>query len=434
VIKRQHEIRDPIHTFIRLETDERRVVDSRAFQRLRHIHQLALTYLIYPGGTHRRFEHSLGVMELAGRVFDIVTNPANLYTDAVRDLVPQTASFDLQYWRRVVRMAALCHDIGHLPFSHACEDLLPDGKKHEHLTMALVESEQFRPFWQALNVKATDVAKLSVGPGKYTQAKFSDWEAILSEIIIGDAFGLDRIDYLLRDSHHTGVAYGRFDHNRLIDNLRILPKAGREGTELALGIDQGGLHAAEALLLARYFMYTQVYFHPVRRIYDHHLVTFVKATLPDGRFSIDLEQHLQLTDNELMTELLAAARDPAHKGHVAARLIVEREHFQLVYERNPADVARNREAAKLIADGLAAQFLYTNVHYNWYRERSRAFDFPVWTRTGVASSADLSDILQRFPVVAFDYVFIARDKKLEAQRWLKDNRDRLLTPTMEPDL
>ena len=227
--RRQHEIRDPIHTFIRLETDERRVVDSRPFQRLRHINQLALTHLIYPGATHRRFEHSLGVMELAGRVYDIVTDPANLYVESARDLVPEQNSFDHQYWRRVVRMAALCHDIGHLPFSHAGEGLLPDGKKHEHLTAALVESEYLGPAWQILNVKPTDIAKLAVGPGKYTQARFSDWEAILSEIIIGDAFGVDRIDYLLRDSHHAGVAYGKFDHNRLIDNLRIPTEIRRGG-------------------------------------------------------------------------------------------------------------------------------------------------------------------------------------------------------------
>src|SRR5207244_7228705 len=76
-----HEIRDPIHVFVRLDSDEREVLNSRPFQRLRHIHQLALTYLVYPGATHKRFEHSLGVMELAGRVFDIITDNA---TDAIR--------------------------------------------------------------------------------------------------------------------------------------------------------------------------------------------------------------------------------------------------------------------------------------------------------------------------------------------------------------
>ena len=88
-----HEIRDPIHIFVHLDSYERRVLDSLPFQRLRHITQLALTYLIYPGATHKRFEHSLGVMELAGRVFDVVTNPDNL-TDEIRGLIPEIAHKD----------------------------------------------------------------------------------------------------------------------------------------------------------------------------------------------------------------------------------------------------------------------------------------------------------------------------------------------------
>jgi HD superfamily phosphohydrolase len=430
--KHLHEIRDPIHNFVRIETSERKVLDSRPFQRLRHIHQLAMTYLIYPGATHRRFEHSLGVMDLAGRVYDVVTNSANLHDDSVREIVPPPGTYELQYWRRVVRMAALCHDIGHLPFSHAGEDLLPDRRKHEHFTIALIESDYLRAVWDTLNIKPVDVAKLAVGPDKYSHSTFTDWEAILSEIIIGDAFGVDRIDYLLRDSHHTGVAYGMFDHNRLIDNLRILPKSYTEGRELSLGIDQGGIHAAEALLLARYFMYAQVYLHPVRRIYDHHLVTFVKTILPKGQFSLDLEEHLRLTDNEVMCELFLAARDPAHAGHVAARLIIDREHFQLIYERNPLDVGRNREAGRLIATALAGQIQDTFVHYAGYRERSRVFDFPVLTRTGVSSSSDLSEILQRLPVLALDFVYVARNKKLEAERWLNENKERVITPESEP--
>src|SRR5436189_5461110 len=123
--KHLHEIRDPIHNFIRVETPERKVLDSRPFQRLRHIHQLAMTYLVYPGATHRRFEHSLGVMELAGRVFDIVTDPSHIHSQA-RGVFPDLSGAQREYWRRALRMAALCHDLGHLPFSHAAEhELLP---------------------------------------------------------------------------------------------------------------------------------------------------------------------------------------------------------------------------------------------------------------------------------------------------------------------
>src|SRR5258708_11983204 len=104
--KHEPEFRDPIHTFIRVSSDERRIIDSRPFQRLRHIHQLALTYLVYPGATHRRFEHCLGVMDLAGRVFDVVTRHEHRHPD-VRHIFPP--SDHITYWRRRARMRTLCN-------------------------------------------------------------------------------------------------------------------------------------------------------------------------------------------------------------------------------------------------------------------------------------------------------------------------------------
>ncbi len=145
----------------------------------------------------------------------------------MRDIFPDSDD-KRRYWRRVLRMAALLHDVGHLPFSHAAEhELLPPGWDHEHLTVAIICSPEMHELWGSLTppLRAEDIAKLAVGPRKLKTERFMDWEAILSEIVVGDAFGADRIDYLLRDSHHTGVAYGRFDHHRLIDTLRILRKA-----------------------------------------------------------------------------------------------------------------------------------------------------------------------------------------------------------------
>ena len=140
---RFHEIRDPIHGFIKLDSEERRLVDSRPFQRLRYIHQLAFTYLVYPGATQRRFEHSLGVMDVAARIYDVATDPENVYRDSVRDLVPPKGDFNWSYWRRVLRMAAITHDVGHLPFSHAAEKvLLPKGMRHEHLSRDLILSQE----------------------------------------------------------------------------------------------------------------------------------------------------------------------------------------------------------------------------------------------------------------------------------------------------
>ena len=183
-----HEIRDPIHVYIRLDSEERKVLDSPPVQRLRHIHQLALTHLIYPAATHRRFEHSLGVMELAGRVYDVVTNPANIQHESVRALVPAPGSHEHLYWRRALRMAALCHDIGHLPFSHAAErELLPRGWDHERISVELIRSGEMDVLWKRLKIQADDVAKLSVGPSKYPDSPFTGWEAILAEIIVGNS-------------------------------------------------------------------------------------------------------------------------------------------------------------------------------------------------------------------------------------------------------
>lgn len=191
-MKHNHEFRDPIHTFISLRTDERRVVDSRPFQRLRHIHQLALTYLVYPGTTHKRFEHSLGVMHLASRIFDVVTSAENIFDESVRRIIPDEDA--KRYWRSVLRVAALCHDLGHLPFSHAPEDqLLPHGYDHERLTQDIISCPEMQEIWVSMTppLRSEDIIKLAVGPKKADPLELDTWESILAEIIIGDAFGAD---------------------------------------------------------------------------------------------------------------------------------------------------------------------------------------------------------------------------------------------------
>ena len=438
--KNIHEIRDPIHVFVWLNSDERKVLDSRPFQRLRHIHQLALTSLVYPAATHKRFEHSLGVMELAGRVFDVVTHKDRV-TDVIRKSIPEVGDDDaLRYWHRALRMAALCHDTGHLPFSHAAEkDLLPEGWKHERLTRELILSPEMKTIWDGMTppLRPLDVVKLAVGPRDAPDLTFSTWEAILAEIIVGDAFGVDRMDYLLRDSHHTGVAYGRFDHFRLIDTLRILPSPatadGGATPEPTLGVEEGGVHSAEALMLARYFMYTQVYFHAHRRIYDIHLKDFLTAWLTDGRFSTDLEKHLRGTDNEVYAGLLEAARDPGKPGHEAARRIVEHKHFKVLYERNPDDAAKDPEAGRAVFDAAAAAFGAENVR----RDRIPAkegdvSDFPVLMKDGrIASALAVSDVLRNLPIPTVDFVFVAPEKWKEADAWLRDKRESLIQPKKE---
>ncbi|HWP96135.1 MAG TPA: HD domain-containing protein [Syntrophomonadaceae bacterium] len=430
--KNFHEIRDPIHIFIRLTTDERHVVDSIPFQRLRNIHQLAMSYLVYPGATHKRFEHSLGVMELASRVFDVVTTQDNIHTK-VRELIPEiSVEGKLIYWRNVLRMAALCHDLGHLPFSHAAEKLLlPDGWDHERLTVEFINCEEMKKVWDSMTppLRVDDIVKLAVGPKKLKSVTFTDWEAILAEIITGDAFGVDRIDYLLRDSHHAGVAYGKFDHFRLIDTLRILPKSSEvdESIEPALGIQEGGLHSAEALLLARYFMYTQVYFHPVRRIYDIHLCDFLLGFLKDGKFPTDIYELQKLSDTDVLSEIWKANLDEGHPLNDIANRIVMRAHFRRLYEKNPEDLSHNPHIGKVVFNEAQKAFGSENVRSDSYSQSGDISDFPVLRNNGrITSSYVLSETLQRLPVASFDYVFIRPDLLKDGQAWLEKNLENML--------
>jgi HD superfamily phosphohydrolase len=442
VPQRVHEVRDPVHVFVHYDDDEQAVIDSVPFQRLRYIHQLALSYLVYPGATHTRFEHSLGVMDLAGRIYDVVTRPDKVI-DEIRGIVPTAGSDPREhsYWRSALRMAALCHDMGHLPFSHAAEeDLLPDGWDHERITWEIIHSDVLAPVWNSIVPKPEPdhVGKLALGPRKVEKLRlsltFDTWEAILAEIIAGDVFGADRIDYLLRDSLHAGVAYGRFDHNRLIDTLRVMPRPPqergneeaaeiREG-EPALGCERGGLESAEALQLARYFMFAQVYFHSTRLIYDIHLKDFLAAWLPEGKFATDVDKHLTLTDIDVLTAIASAAQDSGAPGHDPARRIQNREHFRVAHNRQPEDPP---EAMRAIASAAAEHFGEANIRYGASPRRPDPPDFPVRGRDGQSlSSLSLSDVLRTLPASRDEYVFVAPEIREQVRVWIENERERVI--------
>lgn len=439
--KWRHEIRDPVHDFIRMTDHERKIVNSRPIQRLRHIHQLAMTYMVYPGATHRRFEHSLGVMELAGRVFDVITRQENL-TDEVRELVPEVTDIEnLSYWRTVVRVAALCHDIGHLPFSHAAEhELLPEGWSHESLSEDILLADEMAGILRDMTppIDPSQVAKIAVGRGKTRgDRNFSNWEAILSEIIVGDSFGVDRMDYLLRDSHHAGVKYGQFDHHRLIDTLRILPSPPvgdeHESGEPELGIQEGGIHAAEALLLARYFMFTQVYFHRVRVAYDVHLADFLGEWLDGGKFSTDVEEHLSVTDNEVLEAIRDAATRESQPSD-SARRILRRDHFRVLYQRHPEDLDLHLDPGLAIYEAAVEQYGTDVVRHKSRGTSGGDVVFPVQAHDGrVGSSTSHSNALRLVPPVAMDYVLVDEGIAEEARNWLSQGRDSILRDAAAED-
>lgn len=283
------------------------IVNSRPFQRLRYIRQLALTYLVYPGAEHSRFAHSLGVMNFATRVYDTLLEKNRELLGWDQKRVDKN--------RQLLRLVALLHDVGHAPFSHASEELL-GGRDHEPISSRIMGSKPVSDLldeFEKIGITSKDVVDF------FSAESIDPDVAFLREIYSGET-DADKLDYLLRDSLYTGVHYGRFDYERLINSLVLIEDPqGIENNIVA--VEFGGLHALEGLVLARYFMFTQVYFHKIRRAFDHHLVEFLKRYV--RKYPKSLSEYLDWDDNRVLALLVKHRKDDDN-----ARRILERKPFK----------------------------------------------------------------------------------------------------------
>ncbi|RKZ29754.1 HD domain-containing protein [bacterium] len=324
-----NEIRDPLYGFIQFSDWEKQIIGHPAFQRLRRIKQLAMTDMVYPGASHTRFEHSLGVMDLATRMYDAITSD-----DRNKDLLREKLNYDtsgLEIDRPLVRLAALLHDVGHAPFSHASEEAFPikpgteKHYKHEDYTVEIIKGPLREVIEGNINsrVTADEVAALIEGNPEVLGPKIF-WKEIISSQL--DA---DRADYLLRDSHHIGVKYGVYDVERLLVTI-TLGVDPEEEDKVIVGVEEGGWHVAEALILARYQMFTQVYFHKTRRAYDYILQEVLKEMFREkgGTFPKpdDIDKYLMVDD----TDVWRFIKDNCENEW--CKTIKEREHIRSIYE------------------------------------------------------------------------------------------------------
>lgn len=315
-------IYDAVHGFIHFSGLESKLIDTEVFQRLRYIHQLGISYMVYPGGTHTRFEHSLGTMHLATQIFDQIGTREN------RD-----------YYRQVLRLAALCHDLGHLPFSHVAESRLLGAEGHEKWTLEIIESDYLAPIWKEAEEQfpgenvSEHVVKFALGEEKLKSLRpsvvFTPLEKIYSQIVTGDFFGSDRIDYLLRDAGATGLSYGLFDYKQLIEMLKVLPN---EEGELTLGVEENGIASCEALLLARHFMQRRVYQYGSARAYSFHMARFMELFYGDPVYTSSVEGYISMTEYAILTEIQKAKKDPSHPGYEDAVCLFDRKkRFQALH-------------------------------------------------------------------------------------------------------
>ncbi|MFH1259163.1 MAG: HD domain-containing protein [Elusimicrobiota bacterium] len=246
------EIRDTIYGFITPSDTELNIINSTLFQRLRKIKQLSLESLVYPGAQHTRFEHSLGVLYIAKTMAEKL-----LLVDSDSDKI------------RIIRFAALLHDVGHGPFSHVSEDILDKysaadensankDKIHEKITVKIIETNK-----ELSKVLGSEERKQIVG---LLNGESSDL-SLMREIVSGP-IDADKQDYLLRDSYYCGVKYGVYDFHRLINTLTHY----EEEDDKHIAINYDGVNALEQFVLAKYYMTTQVYRHKIRLVSDAMIV------------------------------------------------------------------------------------------------------------------------------------------------------------------
>lgn len=296
-------IRDPVHGDVFLTDLEMSVVDSPEFQRLRRIKQLGMTHLVYPSANHTRFEHSIGALHLAGRIADKL------------ELAIEEKS--------KIRMAALLHDLGHGPLSHTSEELLERymGMSHEEITMDVVHGAGISNRLMEGGLKPEEIGELILGRGGYLGK------------LISSEFDVDRMDFLVRDAHHTGVAYGVIDLDRLVNTLQIF--------EDSIVITEGGLRAVEALMVARFLMTPTVYLHHASRIADAMFLRAMERAVSDGL--VDYRSLYEMDDYDAMCLLRGAS---GYAEEMGARLDT-RKLFKRAYIGEWRDVKPQMREALL---------------------------------------------------------------------------------------
>lgn len=346
---------------------------------------MGVAYLVYPGATHTRFEHSLGVMELADKI----------YTKLIPSPDP--------YWRQILRLSALCHDMGHLPFSHTAEKLLLPDIGHEGMTRRLIESDELQVIWEEVGPNACeDIIRLSV---EDHGLEMSDEQLFLAKIITEDNFGADRIDYLLRDAYYTGASYGHFDYHQLIDCLKML-----ETPKPTIGVMMAGMQSVESLWIARYMMYARVSHHPKVRLFSQHMGRVMEAYYQEVGFPKTTNAYIEERDYTILN----AVHRFADQGNYHAQALLQRKKpFQeVIWMHGFNQTALQKEFAPHV---LIDQIEQKKGHRN----------FPVLLENNeLITSSEASAFLSTIPAgIKGPFLYAHPNWTKQVQTWLAENRE-----------
>ncbi|MHA1243579.1 MAG: HD domain-containing protein [Candidatus Heimdallarchaeota archaeon] len=295
-------IKDPIHGYIFIDSLSKQLIDTPYFQRLRRIKQLSGSEFVYPGANHTRFEHSLGVSYLAEKMTKSLQND--------EDVDLQEKEIEL------VKTAGLLHDIGHGPFSHTFEAILhKTNKHHEDLSRWIIQKSEISDVLKEHGLNVKNVCGLING------SKTIKGKEFLNQIISG-ACDVDKMDFIVRDSYHTGAEYGQVDVMRILYTMGVF-----DGN---LAVNYSALPALEVFLIARVVSFRTIYFHKVSRGSQLMLVKAMELAEEEiGLLDFDKpEDYLKLDDYTVWTKLLEAK-----KSKTIMKKLANRELLKVAFER-----------------------------------------------------------------------------------------------------
>ncbi len=325
------EIRDVIHGTIEITKAETKIIDSPFFQRLRNIKQLGFGENSYPGATHNRYIHSIGAMHLAGRAFRTIFGRK----EGLLERHPEKA----KKLRQALRIAAMLHDVGHGPLSHTTEFAMPLVEKLELSSIACVPGKPC-PFTEPrqanhedytqkiiLHSSMTNILKNALMPFEIEPIHIAsiinenifcpddffeidgiDYRPILHQLISSE-IDVDRMDYLYRDSFHSGVNYGNFDRDWLISNLT----SHIVNDQCFLTLKHKALYTFDDFLISRFHMFLMVYFHHKSVIYDEMLTRYLTSKDCDYEIPSDIEKYVYFDDYHLYTHLARSKNEWAKR-------------------------------------------------------------------------------------------------------------------------
>lgn len=377
------EIRDQIHGSILIEPTELSVIDSRYFQRLRHIKQLGFAEYSFPSATHNRYIHSLGTMETATQGIDVIFNaptarmqpPSGSSENYLKlaQVIPEA----YRRFRSVLRLAALLHDVGHGPLSHTTEFAMPELKllfpshpqikiqprqaNHEDYTLKMILASGLTPHleragksmgFSPLHVGALIDPKLEVKDDFFHEkinGEEFDFRPLLHQLISSE-IDADRMDYLRRDSTHAGVNYGQFDYDWLVGNLTYHLHKG----QCHLALQHRALYAFEDFLISRYHMFLMIYFHYKSVVYDTLLAKYFESPDCDYQLPWDIEKYCDCNDAHLYSHLVLSKNS-------WARRIVEKRPYKMLVELHTGIPAGKTAAA---AQGKLLEEIQKNLEKN----------------------------------------------------------------------